>query len=232
MRKNVVVIMTDDQGYWSLGCSGNQDAHTPNIDRLAGMGTRFENFFCVSPVCSPARASFLTGNIPSTHGITDWLDGGDLDARKYAVTNTPMYASETEAIDYLEGQMTFTELLQKNGYTCALSGKWHLGNSVEPQHGFTKWFSMPLGHSPYLDPPLIENQTVYPGKGFVTELITDKSIEYIRELAPQAKQTDAPFYISVHYTAPHSPWGKLTQPPYWYDSVSYTHLTLPTTERV
>ena len=113
MRKNVVVIMTDDQGYWSLGCAGNQDAHTPNIDRLAQNGIRFDNFFCVSPVCSPARASFFTGNIPSAHGITDWLDGGDLDARKYEVTNTPAYASEREAIDYLDGQMTFTELCKK-----------------------------------------------------------------------------------------------------------------------
>ena len=106
--------------------------------------------------------------------------------------------------------MTFTDLLRENGYTCALAGKWHLGNSVEPQHGFTKWFSVPLGHSPYIDPPLIENETVYPGKGFVTDLITDKSVEYIQELAPKAKAGDAPFYISVHYTAPHSPWGKLT----------------------
>lgn len=59
---------------------------------------------------------------------------------------------------------------------------------MEPQHGFTKWFSVPLGHSPYIDPPLIENNTVYPGKGFVTDLITDKSIEYIKELAAKAKK--------------------------------------------
>ena len=79
-RKNLVVIMTDDQGYWTLGCAGNPDAHTPNIDRLAERGVYFENFFCVSPVCSPARASFFTGNIPSAHGVTDWLDGGNIDA--------------------------------------------------------------------------------------------------------------------------------------------------------
>lgn len=216
-RKNVVVILTDDQGYWTLGCAGNQDAHTPNIDRLAGRGIRFDNFFCVSPVCSPARASFFTGNIPSAHGVTDWLDGGNLDSRKYEVTNTPMYASEKECINYLEGQMTFSDILQENGYTCALAGKWHLGNSVQPQYGFTKWFSVPLGHSAYLDPPLIENGEVYPGKGFITDLITDKTVDYIQELGPKSKEKDAPFYISVHYTAPHSPWGKLTQPPKWYE---------------
>lgn len=216
-KKNFVMIMSDDQGYWSLGCAGNKDAHTPNIDRLAAEGMCFENFFCVSPVCSPARASIFTGNIPSAHGITDWLDGGDLDARKYEVTNTPAYASEREAINYLEGQMTFTDLLRENGYTCALAGKWHLGNSVEPQHGFTRWFTVPLGHSPYIDPPLIENGEVYQGKGFITDIITDKSIEYIRELGGQSKENDAPFYISVHYTAPHSPWGKKTQPLEWYE---------------
>lgn len=216
-RKNLVVIMTDDQGYWTLGCAGNPDAHTPNIDRLAERGVYFENYFCVSPVCSPARASFFTGNIPSAHGVTDWLDGGNIDARKYEATQGPTYASERECIDYLEGQMTFPELLQENGYTCALAGKWHLGNSVQAQHGFSKWFSVPLGHSPYLDPPLIENGTVYQGKGFVTDLITEKTIDYLRELGPRAKEEDAPFYISVHYTAPHSPWGKLTQPARWFD---------------
>ena len=217
MRKNVIVIMSDDQGYWTLGSAGCPEAHTPNLDKMAEEGIRFDNFFCVSPVCSPARASFFTGNIPSAHGITDWLDGGDLDARKYKVTNTPMYATEREAINYLEGQMTFSDVLEENGYTCALAGKWHLGNSVEAQHGFSKWYSIPLGHSAYIDPPIVENGTVVPGKGFITDLITDKSIEYIRELAPVAKAEDKPFYISVHYTAPHSPWGKLTQPPAWYE---------------
>ena len=147
-RKNVILILSDDQGYWTLGCAGNPDAHTPNLDRLSERGVRFENYFCVSPVCSPARASIFTGNIPSAHGITDWLDNGDIDASKYEVTRTPMYASEKEAINYLEGQMTFTDVLAENGYTCALAGKWHMGNSVEPQHGFSKWFSVPLGHSP------------------------------------------------------------------------------------
>ena len=216
-RKNIVMIMTDDQGYWTLGCAGNPNAHTPNIDRLAKEGVRFENFFCVSPVCSPARASFFTGNIPSAHGVTDWLDGGNLDARKYEVTNNPMYATERECIDYLEGHMTFTEVLQQNGYTCALSGKWHLGDSVNMQHGFTKWFSVPLGHSAYIDPPIIENGEVIPGKGFITDMITDHTIEYIRELGEESKTEDKPFYISVHYTAPHSPWGKLTQPAEWYE---------------
>ncbi len=217
MRKNVVFIMSDDQGHWTMGCGGNPDAHTPNLDRLAQHGIRFDNFFCVSPVCSPARASILTGNIPSAHGITDWLDGGDIDSRKYPATNKPLYASEVEAINYLDHQITYTDLLAANGYTCALSGKWHLGNSVEPQHGFDKWFTVPLGHSPYLDPVVIKDGGFDQEKGFLTDIITDKAIEYITELAPESIETDHPFYVSVHYTAPHSPWGKQTQPLEWYE---------------
>lgn len=63
-RPNLLFILTDDQGAWAMRCAGNTDSHTPNLDRLANEGTRFENFFCASPVCSPARASILTGCIP------------------------------------------------------------------------------------------------------------------------------------------------------------------------
>ena len=70
-RPNVVFILSDDQGAWALGCAGNSEIRTPNLDQLAANGTRFENFFCASPVCSPARASILTGRIPSQHGVHD-----------------------------------------------------------------------------------------------------------------------------------------------------------------
>ena len=76
-KPNVVFILTDDQGFWSLGCYGNEEIRTPNLDRLAERGVRFDNFYCVSPVCSPARASLLTGRIPSQHGIHDYLCGGN-----------------------------------------------------------------------------------------------------------------------------------------------------------
>ena len=72
--KNILFILTDDQGAWAMHCAGNDDIHTPNLDRLAASGVRYENFYCVSPVCSPARASILTGKIPSAHGVHDWLD--------------------------------------------------------------------------------------------------------------------------------------------------------------
>ena len=70
---NVVFIMTDDQGIWSLGCYGNPEILTPNLDRLAAAGARFTRAFATSPVCSPSRATFLTGRIPSQHGIHEWI---------------------------------------------------------------------------------------------------------------------------------------------------------------
>ena len=78
-RPNVLFILTDDQGAWALRCAGNTDIYTPNLDRLAEQGMRFENFFCASPVCSPARASILTGRIPSQHGVHDWIRCGSLE---------------------------------------------------------------------------------------------------------------------------------------------------------
>lgn len=76
-KPNVLFILTDDQGIWSMGCYGNSEIQTPNLDKLAKQGVRFDNFFCTSPVCSPARASLLTGKIPSQHGILDYLSGGN-----------------------------------------------------------------------------------------------------------------------------------------------------------
>ena len=73
---NIVLIMTDDQGPWALDCSGTPELRTPVLDQMAAEGMRFENFYCTSPVCSAARASILTGRIPSNHGVLDWLRGG------------------------------------------------------------------------------------------------------------------------------------------------------------
>lgn len=104
-KTNVVMILSDDQGSWAMGCYGNPEIKTPNLDRLAERGTRFENFYCVSPVCSPARASLLTGKIPSQHGIHDYLSGGNGGA-------------EQESIEFLKEHRGYTDVLAENGYTC------------------------------------------------------------------------------------------------------------------
>ena len=184
-RPNVIFILTDDQGPWAAGCYGNPEIRTPNIDRLAASGMRFDSFFCTSPVCSPARASILTGRIPSQHGVHDWIRHG----------NMPPDASL-----YLEGQTCYTDVLAANGYTCSLSGKWHLGDSATPQHGFTDWFTIPYGGSKYNDANVIRDGRVEVAPGYLTDVITDGALQWLDA------RKDGPFYLSVHYNAPHSPW--------------------------
>lgn len=185
-KPNIIFIISDDQGAWSMGCAGNKEIITPNIDKLAEEGMCFENFFCASPVCSPARASLLTGKIPSQHGIHDWLKDEN---------------EEQGAIEYLKGQKAYTETLGANGYICGLSGKWHMGNSKRPQKGFSHWFAHKSGGGPYYNAPLIKNGELYYEPRYVTDVITDDALEFIEEYA--GKQ---PFYLNVAYTAPHSPW--------------------------
>ena len=145
-RPNLLFILTDDQGAWAMHCAGNADIQTPNLDRLAAQGTRFDNFFCASPVCSPARASILTGRIPSQHGVHDWIRSGSLDKKALGEhADHPYFASEDVPIQYLQGLTTYPDLLAQNGYTCALAGKWHLGDSMQPQHGFSHWYTIGRG---------------------------------------------------------------------------------------
>lgn len=187
MPPNIIFILTDDQGPWAAGCYGNPEIRTPNIDRLAASGMRFDRFFCASPVCSPSRASFLTGQIPSQHGVHDWIREGNYGDR---------------AATYLEGQTAYTDILANNGWTCGFSGKWHMGNSVLPQHGFAHWFVHQKGGGPYNDAPMIRNGELYNTPGYVTNVITDDALDFIERHAGD----EDPFYLSVHYTAPHSPW--------------------------
>ena len=77
-KPNIVLVMADDMGYWAMGCAGNREIRTPNLDQLAAEGMYFPDFFCTSPVCSPARASVLCGRMPSAHGVQDWIARGHI----------------------------------------------------------------------------------------------------------------------------------------------------------
>ncbi|WP_242844547.1 sulfatase-like hydrolase/transferase [Clostridium novyi] len=165
-KVNIISIITDDQGYWSMGCYGNHDAITPTLDSLADNGIRFENFFCVSPVCSPARASIYTGRIPSQHGIHDWLDEWNNG-----------YTTE----EYLKGQSTFVDILAKNGYECAMSGKWHLGVADKPQNGFKYWYSHQKGGGPYYGAPMYKDGELIHEERYVTDVMTDYGLEFIEK---------------------------------------------------
>lgn len=205
-KMNVLFMLTDDQGPWAMHCAGNADIHTPNLDRIAREGRRFENFFCASPVCSPARASILTGRIPSYHGVCDWIRSGsvDRDLMEQKGVKNPYggYVDEDKPIRYLEGLRCYTDVLAENGYNLALSGKWHLGDSMSPQHGFSRWYTIGKGGAYYFHPDIIENGDIRIVDDYVSDLFTRQAIRYMDEMRAE----DKPFYMSVHFTAPHSPW--------------------------
>lgn len=218
-KPDIIFILTDDQGAWAMHCAGTPELYTPNLDRIASNGMRFENFFCASPVCSPARASLLTGKMPSSHGVHDWIRSGNVDREKFAEQGRENpygtgYDMEEKPIGYLDEQIAYTDLLAKNGYQCALAGKWHLGDSVRMQHGFSRWYTLGLGGCCYYHPDIVEDGQIQVQHGkYVTELITDKALEWLDEFL----EKDDPFYLSVHYTAPHSPWGEEQHPKKWID---------------
>jgi choline-sulfatase len=186
-RPNVVFILSDDQGPWAAGCYGNPEIRTPNLDRLAYTGVKFENFFVATPVCSPSRATFITGRMPSQHGVHDWIREGNVGAN---------------AASYLKDEICYTDVLAENGWTCGLSGKWHIGNSQVPQHGFSFWFAHQTGGGPYNNAPMIRDGKLVNEPGYVTDVITNEALDFLNKHA----KDENPFYLSVHYTAPHSPW--------------------------
>ena len=207
---NIVFILTDDQGAWALGCAGNSEIRTPNLDRLAATGTRFENFFCASPVCSPARASILTGRIPSQHGVHDFI--------RIRQGRNPLLMGgkgDGRAIEYLAGQTLRTHLLAQDGYRCGLSGKWHLGDECRPQKRFSFWRVNALGNGDYRRIPVVSETDPEPTweTRYFTDVVTDNALAFLE----QQRDDPAPFYLSVHYTAPHSPWGRGQHPAELFD---------------
>ena len=186
-RPNILFIVSDDQGPWALGCAGNPEIRTPHLDRLAQHGIRFDNFFCTSPVCSPARASLMTGDIPSRHGVLDWIRVGSVGEQR---------------VDYLAGQTLVTDVLASDGYRCGHVGKWHLGASDVPRANYVKWFAHQSGMGPYYDAPMIDHDRPITVPGYVTDAIADVGSAFLRDEASRAE----PFWLSLWFTAPHYPW--------------------------
>ncbi|GAA0715276.1 sulfatase-like hydrolase/transferase [Dactylosporangium roseum] len=186
-RPNVLFVLSDDQGPWAMGCAGNDEIRTPRLDALAASGTRLENFFCASPVCSPARASLFTGQIPSRHGVHDYLDGVHVGP---------------DAVDYLAGQRLFTDELADAGYRLGLTGKWHLGANDRPRPGFVHWYAHKSGGSPYFGAPMHRDGRAETVDGYLTDILADDAIAFLRAESGRPE----PFYLSLHFTAPHKPW--------------------------
>ncbi|MET4004690.1 choline-sulfatase [Arthrobacter sp. UYCu511] len=197
-KPNIIFILSDDQGPWALGCAGNDDIHTPVLDPLAANGTRLENFFAVSPVCSPARASLMTGQIPSRHGVHDYLTGVEVGAG---------------APDYLAGQEIFTDVLADHGYRMGLSGKWHLGANDAPRKGFVHWYGLEGGGSPYTGATMYRNGEREETTTYLTDAITEDALAFLAREGARRQESAAarpgevePFFLAVNYTAPHKPW--------------------------
>ncbi len=200
-KPNYIIIMTDDQGYGDLSCMGNTDFITPNIDSLAANGVRFTNLYSASPVCSPSRASLLTGRYPANAGVRSILAG-----HRRASGLTP-------------SAPTLATALKELGYKTSIIGKWHLGlkDECKPQsNGFDRFYGFMAGcvdyysHIFYWGMDSNSNPThdlwdndkeVYENGEYLTDLITEKAIEEIRI----SKESDNPFMLFVSYNAPHYP---------------------------
>lgn len=179
---NVVVILTDDQGWGDFSFNGNHLVNTPHIDRLKSEGALFTRFY-VSPVCAPTRASFLTGKYALRTG-TSWVTH-----RKEV-----MRSSET----------TLAEVLRDNGYKTGMFGKWHNGSQYPNNpigQGFQEFFGFSAGHwNNYFDTKLQHNDQMVQTKGFITDVLTDKALSFIEV------NKSNPFFCYIPYNAPHSPF--------------------------
>jgi len=194
-RPNLVFILTDNQGAWSLGCYGNPDIRTPHIDRMAGEGMRFTRAMSSNPVCSPTRATYLTGLIPSQHGLHSFLD--------------PKYMIGPEAYYTLEEFDTLPGILSDEGYECGLVGKWHLGANLEPQDGFSYWVTMERGSTrDFYSDPIIEDGEIKPTPEYMTDFWTRHAKRFLEE----QEGKDRPFFLYLAYNGPYNLSRLLLEP--------------------
>jgi putative membrane-bound dehydrogenase-like protein len=196
-RPNVIVIMTDNHGAWTLGCYGNREIRTPAIDRLAREGTLFTRAFASNPVCSPTRATFLTGLMPSQHGVHSFL------------FSQPLQVGP-EARSTMEEFVTLPEILKQAGYRCGLVGKWHLGDNLHPQEGFEEyWITMPHGGTAtFYNADIIEDGKIRPEPTYLTDFWTDHATRFIQDSA----EADDPFFLFLAYNGPYALGRLLLEP--------------------
>ena len=194
-RPNVLFILADDLGYGDLSCYGRPDYQTPVLDALARQGVKFISAYAAAPVCTPTRCAFATGRYPhrTEVGLHEPLTARDRD--KGLPADHPTIAS----------------LLKANGYETALIGKWHLGWKPEfgpNRHGYDEFFGILSGAGDYFThrsgycggTDLWENLEPVQRVGYLTDLLSERAAAFI------TRRRTTPFFLSLHYTAPHSPW--------------------------
>lgn len=176
-RPNILFIMSDDHASHAMSCYGSNINATPNIDRIANEGIRFDNCFCTNSICSPSRAAILTGKYNHLNGVKG-IDE-DFDGR----------------------QVTFPKLLQAEGYQTAIVGKWHLGHggNADPT-GFDYW-NVLLGQGDYYEPEFDEMGERKRYDGYVTNVIADLCLDWL-----ERRDKTKPFMMMCHHKAPHRPW--------------------------
>lgn len=190
---NLVFILTDNQGAWTLGCYGNPDIRTPHIDRLAAEGMLFTRAFASNAVCSPTRATILSGLIPSQHGVHCFLDD--------------KYMMGPRAFNTLAEFRTLPKILSDSGYACGLVGKWHLGANLTPQEGFRYWITMVHGSTgEFYDMPIIEDGNVRKEPKYATDLWTDHAVRFLHA------NRDRPFFLYLAYNGPYGLGPLLDKP--------------------
>lgn len=173
-QPNVVFILVDDLRWNALGCMGHPFLQTPNIDRIASEGMRFDNAFTTISLCSPSRAGFLTGTYPQLNGVKNNEDYTDPDP---SVPN-------------------MGQLMQTAGYETAFIGKWHMKKGGQPRAGFDYWLGFD-GQGVYIDPPLNDNGREIQAKGYMTDLLTQYAVDWLRR--PHKK----PFLLYLSHKAVH-----------------------------
>ena len=203
VRPNIVLILSDDQGWGDLAINGNLAANTPNINRIAHEGASFSNFY-VCPVCSPTRSELLTGRYAVRAGVCDVSNGG-------------------ERIDLDE--TTIADYFKKAGYATGAFGKWHSGTQY-PYHpnarGFDEFYGFCSGHlGNYWNPMLDHNGEIVEGKGFITNDLTNRAIEYVK------KNKEKPFFVYIPYNTPHSP---MQVPDNWWNKYKNINIIQNATE--
>jgi arylsulfatase A-like enzyme len=176
-RPNLLFILIDDLRYNAPGYAGHPFVKTPNIDRIAREGAIFENAFVTTPLCSPSRASFLTGRYVRSHKVLDNTDHNELSHQL----------------------ITWPRLLHDAGYETGYAGKWHMGTDSTPRPGFDRWVSF-KGQGVYNDPLLNIDGTESKHEGYITDILTGHAVEFIRK--PRSK----PFVMYLAHKAVHGPF--------------------------
>ncbi|HEY3323622.1 MAG TPA: sulfatase [Planctomycetota bacterium] len=192
-KPNIVFILIDDMGWSDLGCTGSDLFQTPNIDKLAARGMRFTNAYSTCTVCSPTRASILTGQYPARLHLTDWIPGHE---RPKAPLKIPDWTQKLT-----HDQPTIAELLKRSGYVSASIGKWHLGKEFPTDFGFDlNVGGCHMGQPPsYFAPYKIPTMKEGPDGEYLTDRQTDEACRFIES------SKDKPFFLYFPYYCVHTP---------------------------